>query len=71
MVVDSPKLRDYEMPRWIDRFFSGKGMKINPDAAALLAESAGTDLAKISIETEKMLKNLPEGTTAVTVSDIE
>ena len=71
VVVDSPKLRDYEMPRWIDRFFSGKGMKINPDAAALLAESAGTDLAKISIETEKMLKNLPEGTTTVTVSDIE
>ena len=52
-------------------FFEKKGLKIAPDAAALLAEHAGTDLNKIAIETEKMMKNLPEGTTSVNVSDIE
>ena len=46
-------------------------MNIAPDAAALLAEHAGTDLNKIAIETEKMLKNLPEGTVNVSVADIE
>jgi DNA polymerase-3 subunit delta len=52
-------------------FYQNRGMRIAPDAAALLAEHAGTDLNKIAIETEKMLKNLPEGVTEVSVSDIE
>ena len=71
VVVDSQMLRDYEMPKWISMFYATKGLKIAPDAAALLAEHAGTDLNKIAIETEKMLKNLPEGTVGVTASDIE
>ena len=70
-VVDSATLRDYEMPKWISMFYRTKGLNIAPDAAALLAEHAGTDLNKIAIETEKMLKNLPEGVTEVSVSDIE
>ena len=71
VVVDSQALRDYDMPKWIPVFYQSKGLQIDPDAAALLAEHAGTDLNKIAIETEKMLKNLPEGTTRVTASDIE
>ena len=71
VVVESQALRDYEVPRWIPMFYQTKGLKIAPDAAALLAEYAGTDLNKIAIETEKMLKNLPEGTVEVSASDIE
>ena len=71
VVVDSQSLRDYEVPRWIPMYYRTKGLDIAPDAAALLAEYAGTDLNKIAIETEKMLKNLPEGTTKVSVADIE
>jgi DNA polymerase-3 subunit delta len=71
VVVDSQALRDYEVPRWIPMFYRSKGLNIAPDAAALLAEHAGTDLAKIAIETEKMLKNLPEGVTQVSAQDIE
>ena len=71
VVVESQTLRDYELPRWIPSFYHAKGLDIAPDAAALLAEYAGTDLGKIAIETEKMLKNLPEGTVKVTASDIE
>lgn len=70
-VVDSQALRDYEMPKWISMFYDSRGMRIAPDAAALLAEHAGTDLNKIAIETEKMLKNLPEGTVDVSAADIE
>lgn len=70
-VVDSQMLRDYEVPRWISMYYTGCGLKIAPDAAALLAEYAGTDLNKIAVETQKMLKNLPEGTVDVTVQDIE
>ena len=71
VVVDSQSVKDYEMPKWISLFYQTKGLRIAPDAAALLAEHAGTDLNKIAIETEKMLKNLPEGTVEVSVTDIE
>lgn len=71
VVVDSPALRDYEMPQWISAYYKTQGLSIAPDAAALLAEHAGTDLNKIAVETQKMLKNLPEGTTSVTATDIE
>ena len=70
-VVESSALRDYEMPRWIASFYASRGLDISPDAAALLAEFAGTDLSKIAVETDKMLHNLPEGTSAVSVGDIE
>ncbi len=71
IVVDSQALKDYEMARWISMYYQTKGLQIAPDAAALLAEYAGTDLNKIAIETQKMLKNLPEGTTQVSAADIE
>lgn len=71
VVVESVPLKDYEMQGWISRYYTGRGLDIAPDAAALLAESAGSDLAKIAVETDKMLKNLPEGTRSITAEDIE
>lgn len=71
VVVDSQPVRDYEMARWITAFYQSQGLRISPDAAALLAEYAGTDLNKISVETKKMLKNLPEGVADVSATDIE
>ncbi len=71
VVVDSPALRDYEVPGWISRYYSSRGLQIEPEAANLLAESVGTDLSAISVETDKLLKNLPEGAKSVSVADIE
>jgi len=70
-VLESPQLRDYEMEGWITNFYSSRGLNIEPDAAALMAEFAGTDMTKIALETDKLVKNLPEGTRNVTASDIE
>ena len=71
VVVDSMQLKDYEMPKWISMYYQTRGLRIAPDAAALLGEHAGTDLNKIAIETEKMLKNLPEGAVEVSAEDVE
>ena len=71
VVVESAQLRDYEMPQWITAYYTGRGLRIHPEAAQLLAESAGTDLGKIAVETEKLLKNLPEGTQEILVEDVE
>ena len=71
VIVESVPLRDYEMAQWIQQYYESRGLRIHPEAAALLSESVGTDLGKIAVETEKMLKNLPEGTQEVSVEDIE
>lgn len=71
IVLESNPVRDYEMARWITDYYAARGLGIEPDAAALLAESVGTDLHRVAVETEKLLKNKPEGSSSVTVADIE
>lgn len=71
IVVDSPAIRDYEISNWISSYYAGRGLRIEPQAAALLGESAGTDLSVIVAETEKLLRNLPEGCSEVRVEDVE
>lgn len=71
VVLVSDALRDYEMPQWITSFYKSRGLDIEPAAAALLAEYAGTDMSRIMLETEKMQKNLPDGTVRVNAADIE
>ena len=71
VVMDSPAIRDYELSRWIGDYYSSRGLSITPDAAQLLAESAGANLGKIVLETDKMLKNLPQGAKEVTADDVE
>lgn len=71
VVLVSDALRDYEMPQWITSFYKSRGLDIEPAAAALLAEYAGTDMSRIMLETEKMQKNLPKGTVRVNAADIE
>lgn len=70
-VLESTPLRDYEVPAWITSYYGSRGLSIDPQAAALLAESVGTDLGTIAAETDKMLRNLPEGSKRVSVDDVE
>lgn len=71
VVLESPAVRDYEITNWIISYYTSRGLAISPDAAQLLGESAGTDLSTIIAETDKLLKNLPEGSTRVTSEDVE
>jgi len=71
VVVESNALRDYEMASWISQYYASRGLDIAPEAAALLGEYAGTDMSRIVVETDKLMKNLPEGETKVSARDIE
>jgi DNA polymerase-3 subunit delta len=70
-IVESPPLRDYEIADWIVRYFRSRGLNISPEAASLMGESTGTELSTIVVETDKLVKNLPEGVDTVTVADVE
>ena len=71
VIVESLPLRDYETEKWVVTYYAERGLQIDPEGARLLVESTGTDLGRIAVETEKLLKNLPEGVKAITPEDIE
>ncbi len=71
VAFESNPIPDYKMARWIDSYLAENGLTIAPDAAALLAESAGTDLQKITLSIDKLRKLLPEDRKRITVQDIE
>jgi DNA polymerase III subunit delta len=68
---ESAKLRDYQVPQWIDRYLMLKGIKTEPNASAMLTEYLGTDLHKIVNELDKLLITLPAGKPVITTDLIE
>jgi DNA polymerase III subunit delta len=68
---ESPRIRDYLIPAWIERYLMIKGIKTDPNASALLTEYLGTDLHKIVNELDKLIITLPAGKPFITNSLIE
>lgn len=68
---ESPRLRDYQIPGWIERYLMTKGVKAEPSACAMLTEYLGTDLHKIVNELEKLMITLKKEKPVITTSLIE
>ena len=68
---ESVRLRDYQIPAWIDRYLMTKGIKTDPSASAMLTEYLGTDLHKIVNELDKLIITLPSGKPMITTALIE
>ena len=68
---ESNRLRDYQVPQWIERYLMLKGIKTEPNASAMLTEYLGTDLHKIVNELDKLLITLPAGKPVITTDLIE
>jgi DNA polymerase-3 subunit delta len=68
---ESARLRDYQIPPWIERYLMTKGIKTDPSASAMLTEYLGTDLHKIVNELDKLIITLPEGKPVITTALIE
>lgn len=71
IVLQSDALRDYQMDSWVSSFYRERGLAIDPEAVTLLVEAVGTSMKTIAAETDKMLKNLPEGVNRITAEDVE
>jgi DNA polymerase-3 subunit delta len=71
LYFESMRLRDFQVPPWIERFLMIKGIKISPDASAMLTEYLGTDLHKIVNELDKLLITTPADKQVITSSLIE
>src|SRR5664280_663378 len=71
LYFESARLRDYQVPAWIERYLMTKGIKTDPSASAMLTEYLGTDLHKIANELDKLIITLPQGKPAITTALIE
>ena len=68
---ESARLRDYQVPAWIERYLMIQGIKADPNASAMLTEYLGTDLHKIVNELNKLIITLPTDKPVITTSLIE
>jgi DNA polymerase III subunit delta len=68
---ESARLRDYQIPAWIERYLMKKGINTDPSASAMLTEYLGTDLHKIANELDKLIITLPAGKPVITTDLIE
>lgn len=71
LYFESGKLRDYQVPAWIEKYLLSRGIKTDPGACAMLTEFLGTDLHKIVNELNKLIITLPEAKPVITSSLIE
>lgn len=71
VTFESKKLRDYEVPKWIEAYVKREGIEISPEGVMMLSEFLGTDLSKIVNEIEKLLISLPENEKKITPAIIE
>jgi DNA polymerase-3 subunit delta len=68
---ESARLRDYQVPSWIEKYLMTQGIKTDPSSCAMLTEYLGTDLHKIVNELNKLIITLPAEKPVINISLIE
>lgn len=54
MLFHSEKMKDYDVPKWIDQELRTLGLKAKPNIPVLLSQYLGTDLSRITNELQKL-----------------
>lgn len=70
VVLTTSKLREYQIPAWIEKQLKQHGYTIDSQACQILTDSLGTELSKIANEINKLVIAVKE-TTHITPEDIE
>ena len=71
VLFESMKLKEKELPAFIERYLQAKGASIDPKSIQLIAESIGADLSRLTSELDKVLLSLPEENRKVTPQVVE
>ncbi len=70
-VFETERVRDTDMPQWIESYIKSLGKDIEPQASLMLSEFAGTELRKIVLEIDKLIKSIDINSKLITANDIE
>ncbi|MBQ7421759.1 MAG: DNA polymerase III subunit delta [Prevotella sp.] len=71
VVFESKKMRDYELPRFIESYLKGRNATIDPKSAQMIADHIGADLHRLTSELDKLLIAMPETDRRVTPDLVE
>ena len=71
VVFNSRKLRDYQLPQFINSYLSQHNTNVEAKASAMLADFVGTDLSRLTGEMDKLIIALPEGQRTITPELVE
>ena len=71
VLYESKKMKDFELPGFIERYLKGREASIDPKSTQMIADAIGPDLSRLTGELEKVLLGLPENDRRVTPQVVE
>lgn len=71
VLFESAKLRERELPAFIENYLKRKQASIDPKSTQLIADAIGADLSRLTSELDKVLLSLPEQDRRVTPQVVE
>ena len=71
VVFESKKLKDYQLPAFINGYIQQKGLEMDPKATQMMADFVGSDLGRMTGELDKLVITQPKGQKRITPEQIE
>lgn len=71
IVYTSEKIRDYNLPKWIESYVREEKMSIDMESAMILADYIGADLTRMASNIDRLKLSMPEGANRITPELIE
>jgi len=71
VLFESKKLRDRDLPVFIENYLSSRQVSIDPKSTQMIADNIGADLSRLTSELEKVVLSLPEQDRRVTPQVVE
>ncbi len=71
VVFDSVKLREYQLPLFIQEYLDKKNVEIDPKAKQMIADAVGADLNRLTSELDKVMLSLPKEKMVITPEIVE
>jgi DNA polymerase-3 subunit delta len=71
ILFESKKLRERDLPGFIERYLKARGASIDPKSTQMIADAIGADLSRLTGELDKVLLSLPKEDKRVTPQVVE
>ena len=71
VVFESKKLKDYQLPAFVNSYLKMRNATIDNKAASMIADSIGSDLNRMASEMDKILISLPDNDRRITHETVE
>ena len=71
VLFESKKLKDRDLPAFIEAYLRAKNVSIDPKSNQIIADSIGSDLSRLASELDKIIISLPDNDKRVTAQVVE